>query len=759
MTVIFVIDRFNIDTEEAIVAETSIHAIEQLRQTINQHLRHEDSNLLRVRFNNLALFERFRDFDGVEGVLPIQQLIPRTVYRKRVDENLPLWLSDELIIQLGLLTHQHATSLDIPLIDTIIKSCDADLLSEKFPAFTRASIKHSETFSHLLKIADIQARFVNNFQLAFDFSEDLALLLIEQLLVSSSLNDFFITLAYEQHQQLLQAQLTQFKLPLLGESLPALLLTVPLLTLEEQDAKELPIHCLTALDLISLEIKKGNINASDIADLIVAPWTTVLDKLLLLILENNALISTELVAKLESFQDKKASQLAVEITEQLERSKFSVLPESATTDEVLAWSTDYFELMRQKFSSDEAIEEHLNLSFTEWLLKKSARIARSDADWRQFSKRVESFLKQNYLVIVCMVDALSALNTDLLLESSSKIEHLTRSSETLFAPIPTLTEIGKMALITGTETCDLPSDKETAIRQRYKKYLPEEKSLKFITSWKATDKKFNEKTNLLVFFENRIDEQLHKCIEFKNHRKDVSNILSQMMSSVEKWKKDAGSMNRDVVFLITADHGMTVTQASYEGGNLGDVKERVFEVAKSYQNKNEAFSYVPNADKNAFLIPKKRLRLTRKALLSHGGLTPEEVLIPFVTLTSKIPDSIKTPLELKVLNEKCQRVAEKSWELSVELVASVRVDNICIKFEAPFIGEASLTTIAENSTQKLLLSFSAPVEQSGLRALSLQLTYDRTGAHEVNNKLINCLFTKPLLEKDSATQSYEDMFS
>ncbi|GFO73030.1 hypothetical protein BJAS_P3601 [Bathymodiolus japonicus methanotrophic gill symbiont] len=436
-----------------------------------------------------------------------------------------------------------------------------------------------------------------------------------------------------------------------------------------------------------------------------------------------------------------------------------MLPESATTDEVLAWSTDYFELMRQKFSSDEAIEEHLNLSFTEWLLKKSARIARSDADWRQFSKRVESFLKQNYLVIVCMVDALSALNTDLLLESSSKIEHLTRSSETLFAPIPTLTEIGKMALITGTETCDLPSDKETAIRQRYKKYLPEEKSLKFITSWKATDKKFNEKTNLLVFFENRIDEQLHKCIEFKNHRKDVSNILSQMMSSVEKWKKDAGSMNRDVVFLITADHGMTVTQASYEGGNLGDVKERVFEVAKSYQNKNEAFSYVPNADKNAFLIPKKRLRLTRKALLSHGGLTPEEVLIPFVTLTSKIPDSIKTPLELKVLNEKCQRVAEKSWELSVELVASVRVDNICIKFEAPFIGEASLTTIAENSTQKLLLSFSAPVEQSGLRTLSLQLTYDRTGAHEVNNKLINCLFTKPLLEKDFATQSYEDMFS
>ncbi len=757
MAVLFVIDRFNIDTEKSTVAETSLGSIEKLRQSINHNLKNEDTNLLRVRFNNLALFQHFKYFESLDGVLPTQHLIPRSVYRNKVDETLPSWLTDELIIQLDLLNKQENIITDLPLIDKVITSCHPDLLSPNFKTFTQA-LRQTTSFFLLLQIANIQAHFIQHFESEFNFSEDLSMLLMEHLAINSSVGDFFIAIAYEQHQELLRKQLAHFGIALLAETMPALLLDIPLLALSEQNAKELPKKCLMALERSFDEIEKGNMNANDITALIIAPWGIVLNKLRELVSKNSALISSELINQLNSFQEDNASELAIEFTEQLERSQFGELSQEATTDEVLEWSENYFEVIRQKFVSNQVVEEHLNLSFTNWMLKKSARIARSDADWRQFSKRIESFLEQDYLVVVCMVDALSALNNDLLLETTDSVEHLSRASETLFAPLPTLTEIGKMALITGTETYDLPSDQETAIRQRYENYLPEEQSLKFITSWKSSDKKITEKTNLLVFFENRIDERLHKCVEFENHRKDVSNILSQMKSDIDKWKAHAGSLKKDVVFLITADHGMTVTQTAYDGEEYGEVKERVFEVDKSYHNKNEDFSYISNGHKKAFLVPKKRVRLMDKALLSHGGLTPEEVLIPFVTLTSRQLASIK-PLELTLLNKNCQRVAEKSWELSVELVANVRVENITIKFEVPFMGEETVTAIAENNTQKLLLSFSASVEQTGLREIPFQLTYDRKGAHEVNTIQRSCFFPEALLEKDSATQNYEDMFS
>jgi hypothetical protein len=137
-----------------------------------------------------------------------------------------------------------------------------------------------------------------------------------------------------------------------------------------------------------------------------------------------------------------------------------------------------------------------------------------------------------------------------------------------------------------------------------------------------------------VFLENRIDERLHECVDFEKHRKDVSLVLRQMMNSIDNWKKDAAYMNRDIVFLVTADHGMTVTQSKYQGEMLGEAKERVFKVPASYVGEHDDFALLKSGGKKSYLAAKKRVRLADDALLTHGGLTPEEVLIPFVTLSS-----------------------------------------------------------------------------------------------------------------------------
>nr|WP_305908041.1 PglZ domain-containing protein [Methylomarinum sp. Ch1-1]MDP4520845.1 PglZ domain-containing protein [Methylomarinum sp. Ch1-1] len=333
-------------------------------------------------------------------------------------------------------------------------------------------------------------------------------------------------------------------------------------------------------------------------------------------------------------------------------------------------------------------------------------------------------------------------------------------SEILFAPLPTLTEVGKMAIVTGKPSSQLPSDQESAIRQSYQAYLPKENSLKVIKSWKSSaSEHIVEETNLVVFFENRIDERLHDCVDFSKHRKDVAPILKQVMASIDNWKKDACYMNREVAFLITADHGMTVVQANYQGEVLGEVKERVFKRKNMPNDDIEGFEFIQQDTNYGYLVPTARVGLNDSAGLTHGGLTPEEVLVPFVTLTSRQPEAITTPLELTVLNNKCQRLGDKTWRLSVELFASVAVKNVEIKLESPLNGEESIMALDVSSYQRLFLDFSSSSEQIGLTDITIHLKYDRDGAHEINTKQFSCVFPESLIEKDATTQGFEDMFN
>ncbi|MCK4843011.1 MAG: PglZ domain-containing protein [Methylococcales bacterium] len=759
MSVQFVFDPFNIDADEALTAHYD--KVDSLRNTINQHLKSDTNDVLRVRFSSKAVFNSFGYFEGLDGVFPTQYLIPRVVYRHLVQQNLPSWLSDELIIQLALLNKIPEDLTDLSLIDIIVMSVDAGLMVKDFVCFSQALLNQSNAFWVIFKESEVKSYFITYLKHEFNLSEELSERFIHDLLQSESVPAFIASLAYEQHQELLRKNISKFHLniALPARSLSTLLLELPLLELSEARAKDLPVKCIEAIERSYRLVDKGELEVMVLAELVIAPWPLVLMRLNELVQNNISYISDELISKLAEFDDELVNQYAVEFSGILDRSKFGVLSQSSTMSEVHKWSQGYFDFIRQQFLSEQAVDNTLNLSFSHWLLAQSARIARSESDWRQFSTRVDKYLEKGYLVVVCMVDALSALNQDLLLESASKVNHLSLGSETLFSPLPTLTEVGKMALITGKETSKLPSDKEMAIRQVYGQYLPEQDSLRVVKSWQESKKEhIKEETNLLVFFENRIDERLHDCVDFEKHRKDVSLVLRQLMESVERWSKDAAYLHRDVVFLITADHGMTVTRSKYQGDKLGDTKERVFSVPCDYGQEPEGFAFINSGGKKSYLVPKERVGLTDDALLTHGGLTPEEVLIPFVTLSSKHAEAGVTPLMVNILSDKCQRINDKSWQIEAELVADVFVENIKWKFKFPLIGEASTTAMSKGESRRLLLNFSSDNEQVGMIELAIELSYDREGAHEVNSKVFSCFLPEPLISIDSATQGFEGMF-
>lgn len=90
---------------------------------------------------------------------------------------------------------------------------------------------------------------------------------------------------------------------------------------------------------------------------------------------------------------------------------------------------------------------------------------------------------------------------------------------------------------------------------------------------------------------------------------------------------------------------MTVTNGRYSGESLGETKDRLFKL-KTHETLPTDFVLVNQDSKDYYAIPKTRMGLT-DAVLAHGGLTPEEVLIPFIKLVRTSLEKINCLLKWK----------------------------------------------------------------------------------------------------------------
>ena len=166
-----------------------------------------------------------------------------------------------------------------------------------------------------------------------------------------------------------------------------------------------------------------------------------------------------------------------------------------------------------------------------------------------------------------------------------------------------------------------------------------------------------------------------------------------------------------------------------------------------------------NQDSAAYYaIPKTRLGLS-DSVLAHGGLTPEEVLIPFVTVTRTSIQPSKMPIDVNIVGE-CVCLSDKFWQLELRLSASVQVESLRLSLEPQFEVEfrEPIDIIRANKSHSITLKFRSSCEQEGLAAVDLELQYDRAGVHEKNNKRLEIRFPASLLERDIQTKSFEDMF-
>ncbi len=755
MPVQLIRDEFNIDNHDAVVVKMAGDVLPVMQQ-IDQHLKSKTDTLLRVRLSNQALWQRFKHYEGYNGVLPTLQLIPRVIFAQKCNVNPHDWLSNELIVKLGLLQKAFiAPNSEEQFAESILQACLPELPDINYQNFIEILSRQGMILHVILKIAPLKDAFCQYLISALGFELKSAQWFVREWLKAQSPATFFKHFAYQQHLEHLRGVISAHQLNL---ALPpktsdsALLLALPVIPLPEDQANGLVDKYLLALDAIDRKIHADEAPPETLADWLI-DWPSLLDAVQERVTGRRELLTPALLTKLHTFSSGQAQILSEALQKCLDG--YPLLDASATVDEAINWSEGYFDYCRQAFLDKHNLDEAINRSFTDWLLAaQSARVPRSKHDWRQFSVKVKAYLQQGYVAVIIMVDALSAMNQDKVVQMLQGMNGLVLHQEQLFAPLPTLTEVGKMAVLTGLPVNQQPpGNQEAILRQVYQDYLPTPDSLKVLKSWSENSERIDEATQLLVYFENRLDERLHDCPSFSKHRDDIQPIMSQIKRMLNRWEKDAALLNKDIVFFITADHGMTVTQSIYQGQTLSECKDRAFKL-KGATSLPDDFALL-----GEYAVSKQRCRLTPKGLLAHGGLTPEEVLIPCITLASKPSQVGVTPLEIKLPDNQCVRVADRQWQIEMQLINHDKdLTTIEISLASPFSGKGNVDSLRANKTQNLMLRFSSTQEQEGFTEIEVLLSYHYAGVHEQDHKLLTVKFPASLLEKDAGTQSFEDMF-
>ncbi|RKZ88042.1 MAG: hypothetical protein DRR19_12990 [Candidatus Parabeggiatoa sp. nov. 1] len=741
MSVLFIVDSFGIYEEEALRV-THPKQVASIRARIHQHLLKSSATSFRIHVSQ-ALFRRFKSFEGMQGV-QVRYLYPASQLANRLGERPQTWLTNDLIMSLHLLKCP-------PLPDNLreIENSAGKVLGllhpvllqpENLSAFYEVLRELPPAFATLLRLETIQARLIQSLQKLIE--PDCIQLLIQTLSKTNSLATTLDALACEQIRETLRSVVqehpTILEFPLAARQFDKQLLTsLPTIEIAEPNAQDVPTQLIQLLEILNRQVIANSCSEHVLAKLIVVAWPTVLARLTELLAENPKLASQALADALYALADTQATVLAKQVEENAHLAPCEALSETATVEEALLWSWQYLDCARREFLRQQEPSELISSSFSHWLTTQQARIMRSDADWRRVSAVTAQHLAANRLVVLCMIDALGALNTDLVCAKLKQCENVCIDEQLLFSPIPTLTEVAKMAVITGKNVAELPSNTETALRQHYANYLDTPNALKIAKSWVELKDSLDTDTKLLVYFENRIDERLHACTSFKKHRQDIKTIAKQLVNQIKDWMIDAAQLHRELVVLITADHGVTsIAQRQAIATDLGEIGERTVKVKQKPYEIPDKFAFFPQVKdaSSGYLVPKERVRTGGNTPLTHGGLSPEEVLIPFITVTKGVPLSTEKIIELKVENSYCP-IVNGRWQANLMLIThAVPLTKIKITAKSPFTGEEGpIGPLRVYETKPLRLSFTSAIEQSGQVQVPVFIRYCRADTQTAEN--------------------------
>lgn len=347
------------------------------------------------------------------------------------------------------------------------------------------------------------------------------------------------------------------------------------------------------------------------------------------------------------------------------------------------------------------------------------------------------------------------------------------SSEPLFSLIPTATEVGKSALIaTKGDLIDLPTSSYSALVD--KEWNQSGKRATYLANIGALQQL--QTLDFDIYFLNYlpIDEVLHQNAQStgRPHSEIIYEQLATLVKTVSDFAKRFQLQKRLLVYVLS-DHGATrisegavnVLDASYYKSITDKNHHRYVTVS------DEQLEALPQlASQQCYVVDRRKFKTNRNYLAAreyyrfltttdsfhvHGGLTPEEVVVPFArfTFTPVIP--IAPTLRL---NQNEFRYAVKSQiVLEIGNPNGFAIENITLRL-IDAISEAIVVDkllSKETTVVALTTTFRKSIGGGNTRVLGVRCTYLYQGSEYTVPDAEFTITIKSLMEE---TNDFSDIF-
>lgn len=384
------------------------------------------------------------------------------------------------------------------------------------------------------------------------------------------------------------------------------------------------------------------------------------------------------------------------------------------------------------------------------------------------ARRAQAAVNSGRNLILVIVDALGIhVSRDLIQYLNDELGAPPTWASCLFAPVPTLTEICKQAILTGSYPDASGADLHAVVSEAYG--LKREEVV-LAADWRDAERvSIGNSHRLIVYRDNRIDERLKSVMSFPELLDDCANVFPRLAHAVARWERDMRHISgQRPLILLCADHGFTYGPSPSQDDD-SQLQSRRCVVAES----RERYA----ADPAATYIDRSRFHLktdyaaavgrTRGSgtvsgwSFSHGGLLPEEVLIPVVEWFGDIR-ALRWP-ELRFPSSAVY--ANNCWHVAVDVSnpTSMPMPGIVIAISRPASREratASLPTIRPRSSHRLSLSVPALDSCSEDEvAFDVMLSVSRLDSETVTRQQqYSVPRERQLVASTQEQQDFEDMF-
>jgi hypothetical protein len=281
----------------------------------------------------------------------------------------------------------------------------------------------------------------------------------------------------------------------------------------------------------------------------------------------------------------------------------------------------------------------------------------------------------------------------------SKYGFFCKEPKAYFSMIPTETSVCKVSLFSGeSEISNLDNRNYTKIIEQSWSGFARSKKFKFLPNLGTLNDVKKAEHNVYFLNHRTIDELFHQD-EYelgKPHREEVLHRLDILVQTVINFIKRLGIEHKTSIYTCS-DHGSTKIQAI-----VSNPIDRKYYNAKS-ENKHHRFvtlsdiqmeNLPSHVESSCFVVHKKKYGLLENVLIArgynrfkktsgryyvHGGLSPEEVIVPLATFDKIIAEPEKV---LVNLTRKVFRYSVKSTiELEIGNLNDYEINNVIIDIQ------------------------------------------------------------------------------